>query len=86
MMKNHLNKIYGKKDNNAIKTHITNTNSISMNTSLQNNTKIYSEDKSKTLNHTLNKIIISPRDEIIKGINEADIGINQCLLNIRREF
>ena len=90
---NHLNKIYGKKDNNAIKTHITNTNSISMNTSLQNNTKIYSEDKSKTLNHTLNKIIISPRDEIIKGINEINennennenniINQNNCNNNVK---
>ena len=90
---NHLNKIYGKKDNNAIKTHITNTNSISMNTSLQNNTKIYSEDKSKTLNHTLNKIIISPRDEIIKGINEINennennenniINHNNCNNNVK---
>jgi hypothetical protein len=69
---NHINKGYG---NNIIKTHAPNANSISINTSLQNNTKISSDDKSKTLNHTLNKIIISPREEI-KEINENNNKIN----------
>ena len=74
---NHINKVYG---NNTIKTHAPNANSISINTSLQNNTKMSSDDKNKTLNHTLNKIIISPREEI-KEINENNININNKYIN-----
>ena len=61
------NKLYGSRHENIIKTHAPNSNSTSINTSLlQNNTRI--EDKSRTLNHSLNKIAFSPREDALKKI------------------
>ena len=67
---NYPKKVYGSR-HEIIRTHIQNSNSISLHS--QNNTKLNKEniieEKNKTLNYSLNKnTIISPR-EIIKGNN-----------------
>ena len=81
---NYPKKVYGSR-HEIIRTHIQNSNSISLHS--QNNTKLYKEntfdEKNKTLNYSINKnTIISPR-EIIKGNNIKNINFKN---NIKYRF